>query len=90
VINLIRLYFILHTEDTGKTFQRGGMKHKLVDNVPDPPKPVFRVFNGNSADNPMDFVTLLQKQIGKIGTILTRYARYQCFLHFVCSANKII
>ena len=57
------------------------MKHKLVNYVPDPPKPVFRVFNGNSADNPMDFVTVLQKQIGKIGTILARDTRYECFFH---------
>ena len=47
MINLIRLYFIHHTEDTGKTFQRGSVENELVEHVSYAPESMLRVLDRN-------------------------------------------
>src|SRR5437899_4943432 len=61
--------------DAGITFQRCRMQLDFVEDSSNAPKPVLRIFQGDAPDDPVDFITLLEKELGQIGSVLTGDSR---------------
>jgi hypothetical protein len=60
-VNLVRPNLVDDSKETGITFERGGMQVNASEDMPDPPKSMFRVFDRDSADNAVHFVALLKE-----------------------------
>src|SRR5439155_12541368 len=61
--------------EAGITFQRCRMQLEFVEDRSNAPKPVLRIFQRDAPDDPVDFITLLEKELGQIGSVLTGDSR---------------
>jgi hypothetical protein len=60
-----------HTEYACVIFEAAGMKLYLVRNSADSFEPSLRIFHGNPANQPVNFVTETKQILGKIASVLT-------------------
>ena len=74
VIDLVRLHQCHDLVEARVTFQGRRMQLYLVEEVSNPPEPVFRILQRHPANNAMDLVFLIKQQFGQIGTVLTSNA----------------
>src|SRR2546426_11974768 len=51
------------------------MQLEFVEDRSNAPKPVLRIFQRDAPDDPVDFITLLEKELGQIGSVLTGDSR---------------
>ena len=55
-----------HLEQAGIAFERGRVERDLVEEVLDAPEAVLGIFDGDAADDAVNFVALFEQQLGQI------------------------
>src|SRR5262245_30754981 len=75
VIHLVRLNVHQNFVEARITFQRCRMQTEFIQDSSNAPKPVLRIFQRDAPDDAVDFITLLEKELGQIGSVLTGESR---------------
>src|SRR5437867_10846338 len=75
VIHLVRLNVHQDFVQARITFQRCRMQLDFVEDSSNTPKAVLGIFQRDAPDDAVDFITLLEKELGQIGSVLTGDSR---------------
>src|SRR5438105_3316001 len=70
MINLVRSHPCNSLVETGITLQRGGMELNSVQQVANPPQPIFGVFNGHAANDSVNLVSFIKEKLSQVASIL--------------------
>lgn len=76
VIALIRQNVAHDLEQRRIALEGGRMQLYIVLQVADATQALFRGFDCDSSDNPMNFIAFFEQQLGKVGTVLTGNSGY--------------
>ena len=78
VIAFVGLKRMQHPVDAGIALERTRVKRHLVQNTAHSCESMRRILERHPADQSVDLIALLQKQLGEVRTVLTRNTRNQC------------
>ena len=89
VITFVERMLAKDMEEAGIAFQVGAVKRDLVEDIADPGEATFGVFDGDPADQAVDFVALVEQVFSEVAAVLAGDTCDECFFgHAVFIAAK--
>src|SRR5438445_9491552 len=79
VVALVRLDLLHHRENACIALERRRMQLDPVEQMSDPEHAMMRIFESDASHDSMDFVSLLEQQLGEVRTILSGDPGDECF-----------